>query len=207
MRFLACICPFKRENDGCGKSYEKFLLSAQKEIFALFLLKIRSAEKNSADLYVCPKECARLFCERIALCVFLNLANEKHDAFDQAPDTGNGRACKAGENGDEKLSDSLTGEAEIEVVYAKATKENAEKTGNELGFCAGGSRFGLCSSGLFKRSAALYADHSFGIVFETAVRAEFLAFACRNTAFYAYGSFCCHFVSAITTKYEYILQK
>jgi hypothetical protein len=40
-------------------------------------------------------------------------------------------------------------------------------------------------------------------VLKTAVRAESLALARRNTAFDTYGSLCCHFVSAMTTKHMY----
>ena len=58
MRFLACICPFKRENDGCRKSYEKFLLSAQKAIFALFSLK-KDRQRKTLPIFTYAQKSAR----------------------------------------------------------------------------------------------------------------------------------------------------
>ena len=68
-----------------------------------------------------------LISQGVAIGVLIDIAAEDQDAFDEAPDRSN-TATEAQQN----LRDALAGVAQIEIMDAQATQQDAQQTGYQL---------------------------------------------------------------------------
>ena len=128
-----------------SRGYFKFF-----QFFSLYTKK----EHGFFVLRVLFDRISHLFAKRIAVRIGIDVSGEDQDPLDKAPN----RADTAAANGENQLSDRLSGESEIKVMNSPATEKNTEKACRHLGFlpCHGSSR--LCRIAFRDGSAAIRAE-------------------------------------------------
>ena len=138
--------------------------------------------------------------QSVALAVGGDLAAEQHDAFDQAPDAGDGGQEEAGQQGDQQLSDSLAGVAQVEVMHAESAQEDAQQAGGQLALSAGSG-----GSGRSQSDTAVGADSSAGGGGLATVGAVVGAGADSAAALHADGSILVNGVTTVLTIHFFFL--